>query len=154
MPVSNVKSKLRLGYEIVFTVRDYHDGPRSGVANFLEQPHFYECVFDERTDDYSNSYLLTALNQNVFRAAIENWEIFLRWRKAFDLGKVNRETHPALPQDKERFEETKRVLDLAIESGRGKALQLRGEFEVLGEPKPPFDILTPWQVKWSKLEIV
>ncbi len=150
MPASTVVSKSKPGYEFVFTVRDYHDGPRSGVANFHGTPHFYECVFDEERDGYSNSYLLVALNQEVFKAATENWEIFLRWRTAFDLGKVSRETHPALPQDKKRFEETKRVLDIALASGRGKAIQVRGEFEVLGEPNVPRDVVTPWQVKWSK----
>jgi hypothetical protein len=146
----NVASKPKLGYEAVFTIRDYHDGPRSGVANFHGKPHFYECLFDEKSDDYSNSYLLTALHQEVFKAAIENWEIFLRWRAAFDLGKVNRDTHPALPQDRNRFDETRRLLDQALASGRGKATRVEGEFEVLGEPNRPRDVLSPWQVKWNE----
>ena len=151
MLASNVVSNTKPGYEIVFTVRDYHDGPRSGVANFHGIPHFYECVFDETKDDYSNSYLLTVLSQEVFKAATENWEIFLRWRAAFDSGMVNRETHPALPQDKSRYEETKQLLDEALGSGRGKAIMARGEFEGLGQPNLSRDVLTPWQVKWSEL---
>jgi hypothetical protein len=150
MPTSNVISKPTPGYEVVFTVRDYHDAPRSGVANFHGTPHFYQCIFDVNRDDYSNSYRLIPLNQDVFQAAIENWEIFLRWRAAFDLGKVNRKTHPALPQDKKRYEETKQILDLALEVGRDKVTHVEGEFDVLGDPKLPHDVLTPWQVKWSK----
>jgi hypothetical protein len=149
MPAFDVVSKPTPGYEVVFTVRHYHDGPRSGVANFHGLPHFYECVFDEQTDDYSNLYLLTKLSQEAFDAAIENWEIFLRWRAAFDLGKVSRETHPALPQDKNHYDENRRLLDQALASGRSLAKQVSGEFEVVGNPPPPRDVLTPWQVKWS-----
>ena len=38
-------AELQPGYEEVFTVMDYYDGPRKGVANFRGQPHFYDCIF-------------------------------------------------------------------------------------------------------------
>jgi hypothetical protein len=138
----------RLGYEPVFTVYDYHDAPREGVANFHGVPHFYECIFDEKSDEYSDSYLLIPIDPEVFKTVAENWEIFLRWRKAFDSGNTSRETHPALPRDKGRYEETKRTLDQAVASGRHRAIRARGEFDVLGEPNLPRDVLTPWQVRW------
>jgi hypothetical protein len=150
MPNLDVGITPKLGYEAVFTVYDYHDCPRGGVANFQGAPHFYECVFDEKSDDYSDLYLLITISQEVFKAAVENWEIFLRWRKAFDSGQVGRETHPALPQDKSRYEETKRTLDYAVVSGRSQAIRVRGEFDVLGEPSVPRDVLARWQVKWSE----
>ncbi len=152
MPAFNAATTPKLGYEAVFTVYDYHDCPRGGVANFHGVTHFYECVFDEKRDDYSDRYLLIPIKQEAFRAAIENWEIFLRWRKAFDLGEVSRETHPALPRDKSRYEETKWILDQAVLSGRHKAIRARGEFDVLGEPTLPRDVITPWQVRWSELQ--
>jgi hypothetical protein len=137
------------GYEAVFTVNDYYDGPRGGVANFRGVPHFYECVFDEKSDEYSDSYLLISISQEVFKAALENWEIFLRWRKAFDSGDVSLETHPAPPRDKSRYEATKRTLGQAVESGRPKAIRVRGEFDILREPNLPRGVLTLWQVRWS-----
>lgn len=143
-------SKAEHGYEAVFTVGDYYDGPRSGVANFHGMPHFYECIFDQVGDNYSNSYLLIALSQEAFNAAIENWQIFLRWRAAFDLGKASRETHPTLPEDRNRYEETKQLVDQALASGRGKATRVTGEFRVAGDKKLPRDVLSPWQVKWTK----
>jgi hypothetical protein len=48
---------LQPGYECVFTVTDYYDGPRKGIANYNGRPHFYECVFDGAkmiTRNYSN----------------------------------------------------------------------------------------------------
>jgi hypothetical protein len=121
------------------------------VANFHGVPHFYECIFDEKSDEYSDSYLLVAISQEAFKAALENWQVFLRWRKAFDSGYVGRDTHPALPGDKTKYEETKRTLDQAVASGRDKAIRVRGEFEALGDPHLPRDAFMPWQVRWSEL---
>ncbi len=36
------RQNLKLNYEQVFTVLDYYDGPRSGIANYNGAPHFYE----------------------------------------------------------------------------------------------------------------
>jgi hypothetical protein len=139
------------GYEVVFSVYEYHDGPRGGVANFHDSPHYYDCVFDEKSDEYSDLYSLTPLSPAIFNAAMENWVIFVRWRMEFDSGKVNLETHPALPEDKNRYDETKRILNQALESGREKAIRAKGEFENLVESNPTRDVLMPWQVKWSEL---
>jgi hypothetical protein len=141
-------SKAEQGYEAVFTIDDYRDGPRSGVANFHGAPHFYECIFDEQADDYSNSYLLIPLSQEAFQAAIESWQIFLRWRTAHDLGKASDETHPALPEDKNRDNETKQLLNQAIASGRPNATRATAEFAPVGDHKLLRDVLSPWQVKW------
>jgi hypothetical protein len=151
MFASNAAIPPELGCESVFTVHEYHDGPRGGVANFHGVPHFYECIFDEKSDEYSDSYLLVAISQEAFKAALENWQVFLRWRKAFDSGYVGRDTHPALPGDKTKYEETKRTLDQAVASGRDKAIRVRGEFEALGDPHLPRDAFMPWQVRWSEL---
>ena len=48
--------QLKPGYEEVFTVTDYYDGPRQGIANFKGKPHFYDCIFDEARQDYSDRY--------------------------------------------------------------------------------------------------
>src|SRR6202012_5170669 len=95
--------------ETVFTVTDYYDGPRKGIANFRGKPHFYECIFDSGKDDYSVVYRLTPLDEHVFHLAMESWDIWRRWERAFHTGKTNMETHPALPQDKSRYEELKTI---------------------------------------------
>jgi hypothetical protein len=142
---------MKPGYEVIFTVSDYHDGPLRGVATFNGLPHFYERVFDDRGDEYSNSYLLVPLDDAAFAAAKENWEIFLRWRADFDSHGSSLSTHPALPEDRKRYEETKLILDEAVASANEKAFRARGEFEVLGDPKTRPDVLMTWQVKWSEL---
>lgn len=77
------------GYETVFTVTDYYDGPRKGLANYQGKPHFYECVFDENRDEYSDQYRLTPVDEETFRLAMEDWEIWLKWETAFHAGKAD-----------------------------------------------------------------
>ena len=150
MPASGNANISELGYEPVFTVYDYHDGPRSGVANFHGIPHSYECVFNEKSDDYSDVFVLIPIGQKDLESAIENWEIFLRWRKAFDSGQVTLEEHPAMTHDKNRYLQTKLAIDEAIVSRRKETISARGEFEVLQEVNRPRDALSPWMVRWSE----
>jgi hypothetical protein len=69
------EAELKPGYEEVFRVVDYYDGPRKGVANFRGKPHFYDCIFDEARDEYSDLYHLTPLSQYIFKLAKEDWDI-------------------------------------------------------------------------------
>jgi hypothetical protein len=40
-----------IAFEQVYAVWDYHDGPRSGIAAYLGQPHHYQCEWDKLADD-------------------------------------------------------------------------------------------------------
>jgi hypothetical protein len=144
-------TKPRQGYDDVMSVDEYYDGPRKGTANFRSIPCYFECVFDKNCDEYSDWFLLTPLGPKALKAAMEKWQIFLRWRTAFDLGKTSLETHPALPRDKDKYSEAKRALDNALVSNEQKRIRAKGEFGVLGNSPLPRDILTRWQVKWTEL---
>jgi hypothetical protein len=56
MNSGSASEHLKPGYEIVFTVTDYYDGSRGGIANFRGKPHLYKCVFDQTANDYSDTY--------------------------------------------------------------------------------------------------
>jgi len=149
MAAANPAPKPKPGYETVFTVSEYYDGPRGGLANFHGVPHLYECVFDEASDAYSDSYLLMPVGPDLLTAAMTNWKLFLKWRTAYDAGQTTLATHPALPEDKAQYDETRRALEQAVESARPMATRVKGEFEVLGEPNLPRDVHTRWQVRWT-----
>jgi hypothetical protein len=149
MPAQNSPNKQTPRLDKVFAIFDYQDGPRSGIANFHGAPYFFDCIFDEKRDRYSDVFLLIPLEPQVFEAAMENWRIFLRWRASFDAGKVNRDTHPALPEDRVKYEETQSIVNQAVSAGREKASCLTGHFDPAGDSIPR-DVLTPWQVGWSE----
>jgi hypothetical protein len=62
---------LKPGYERVYTVIDYYDGPRKGIADYRGKPHFYECIFDESKNDYTDSFLLAPVDPQSFQLAME-----------------------------------------------------------------------------------
>lgn len=142
--------QLSPGYERVFTVYDYYDGPRSGIADFLGKPHLYECVFDEKEGGYSNLFRLTPIGEETFRLALEDWEIWQRWEHPFHAGEAAINTHPALPKDARRHAELKRILDKVLVTDPKTATTRVGQFDVLGGRRAlPKGVLTPLQVEWT-----
>jgi hypothetical protein len=120
------------GYEEVFTVTDYYDGPRQGVANFGGKPHFYDCIFDESMSNYSDLYRLTPITKRIFELAKEDWSIWERWEAVFHAGNASRESRPALPQDRARLEEIRTVLDSALKTDESICAIRAGSFDTTG----------------------
>lgn len=141
---------LKPGYERVYTVLDYYDGPRKGVADFRGQPHLYECIFDESKGNYSESFLLTPLDAESFRFALEDWAIWQRWELAYHTGKADLSTHPALPHESERHQELQRILEKVLVVDQTKAVTRIGHFEALLRETFPKGVPRPLQVKWTE----
>jgi uncharacterized protein (DUF2235 family) len=131
------------GFEDVFTVADYYDGPLTGVANFMGRPHFYERI--RHKNGYSDQYRLTPVSSETLELAREDWEIWLRWESAFHSGKTARETHPALPSDRQRHNEIRAVLDETLSTDDQNCTIRTGHFEGLQDSNPPRTI-----VRWSE----
>jgi hypothetical protein len=142
--------ELQPGHEAVFTVTDYDDGPRRGIANYLGNPHFYECLFDKAKQDYSELFRLTPIGPEIFQIAMEDCAIWKRWESAFHAGTVDARTHPALPHETERHEELKQILDKTPVMDETKTVTLRGRFDVLGKADLPKGVIRPLRVKWTQ----
>jgi hypothetical protein len=84
-------------FERVYTVHDYYDRPRSGIANFGGRPHYYSCEWDKAADDYADSFTLVSIDEETLDLALEQWAIWKEWEVAFHKGQRHRESHPALP---------------------------------------------------------
>jgi hypothetical protein len=145
---SRSKENVHILFESVFAIYDFWDGPRTGIAEFMNAPHFFECVFDQDKDEWSNSFFLIPLGPEAFVAGMDTWNIFLRWRAAFDAGKTSLDTHPALPEDRTKYEESSRILKGEISSGRGNLIQRLGQFEHVEKPDAR-GLLASWRVRWS-----
>lgn len=151
MPQRHTKIMSEAGYETVYTVFDYWDGPRRGLADWGGKPHLYQCVFDEAADDWSNVFLLRAVDARVFKMAMEDWQVWLRWEHAFHEGHTTIETHPALPAERQRHEELKAELDKSLTLDPATAeVKAKTEFRarndnVLRRP----GMLKPLLVRWT-----
>ncbi len=136
------------GYDKVYTVTDYYDGPRAGVADWNGQPHSYECQFDEVLSNWSDIFLLKRIDSEPFRLALQDWEIWERWNAAREEGRVSLDTHPALPEERERHNKISTILQSKLKSEPEKDIKAKAEFEVI-EPKRKGQSIAALQVKWS-----
>lgn len=108
-------------FEIVYTCPDWYDGPRGGIADYEGVPHLFKSEFGDfkrkGTDkldgpfDYgTDTFLLSPIDAETFRLALEDWAIWRRYETAFHQGQAALEAHPALPEERARHEELKRLL--------------------------------------------
>lgn len=113
-------------YERVYTMTDYYDGPRGGIANFHGTPHAYASLFEE--DGYADVFELRPVDDETLRLALEDWEIWLRWDDAHNAGIVNLDTHPALPADRTRHDEIEPILVARLAALPGPVIRAQGVF--------------------------
>jgi hypothetical protein len=134
-------------YENVYTISDWYDGARAGVDDYSGQPHYYECLFDELFG-YTETYWLHPIDYETFRLALEDWEIWERWDGARKEGKVDLETHPALPEDRARHEEIAALLKQRLVVDPARDSKAEADFSAL-RPEDQSASNVIMQVKWS-----
>jgi hypothetical protein len=115
-------------FERVYTMTDYYDGPRGGIASFNGKPHAYASLFDTSEEDYSDTFELRPVDDETLRLALEDWEIWIRWQDAYRAGLVSIESHPALPTDRERHDEITPILVARLEALSGPVVRARAIF--------------------------
>lgn len=87
--------------ETVHSVYDYWDGPRTGAADFNGAPHWYQAVFDDAADEWSDVFDLTPLSHVAFEAEMQAHRVFQDWKAKFEAGLVGAESHPQTVRDPE-----------------------------------------------------
>ncbi|HEX4301368.1 MAG TPA: hypothetical protein VHZ78_01150 [Rhizomicrobium sp.] len=132
-------------WERVYTVNDYHDCPRFGVADFEGVPHIYESWFDETADDYTREFRLVRIAPDLLALVLEDWQLWLRWRRAYLAGEVPAaQEHPALPADRERRDQLRALIADRFTARTEGAVKMHARFrgkdenrEVEWLPVPP-----------------
>ena len=140
------------GFEDVFTVTDYYDGPRQGIANYLGSPHFFDCIFSDEKQDYSNLYRLTHVTDQTFQLALEDWAIWTRWDHAFKAGQTSEKTHPALPEDAVRHAEIQSLVADHLKTDPVSSIVRTAKFLILQPAEIRAGILIDLLVRWSEPE--
>jgi hypothetical protein len=151
-----VVEHLEPGYERVLTVVDWYDGPRRGIASYRDAPHFFESEWDTEKDEYADTFLVSPVAPAVLVAALEDWEIWLRWERAFHEGRVTQASHPALPEDLPRHQELAAVLESGLRIDPNAAIRVFGEFKPIrpAAADSPRVGLVALQVRWSESHAV
>ena len=115
-------------FERVYTMTDYYDGPRGGIADFEGHPHAYASLFNEDIGNFDETFLLMPIDEELFRLALEDWAIWLRWEDAYHAGKTPLDTHPALSEERARHEELKRLIGDRLTPTAHASRKAKGEF--------------------------
>jgi hypothetical protein len=115
------------------------------MANFDGRPHAYDAPFNYWEESHADLYVLRAVDEETFRLALEDWEIWLRWEAAFYAGTTTRDTHPALPAERARHDELARSLEARLAALAGPAIRVRGVFR-----RSVKHTRAPWlEVQWT-----
>jgi hypothetical protein len=138
-------------FETVYTVDDYYDGPRGGVADFDGRPHYYQSLFfDEPLDSDENRFELSPISADTRDLAIEAFLLWQRWQVASFAGlapALSDEDAPrVLPEDRARYEQLSSALAPQLRIDPAKRLVLRGEFAGRSPAGRPLSGLT---VRWT-----
>src|SRR5262249_51197457 len=110
---------------LVHTLIDYWGGPIEGVADYRGSLHYFKAVFDEEKDDWSDIFLLTPLNAETYQLFLGSDRIWLRWKEAHERGQTSDESHPALPEDRERRAELDNLITQKLENDKHLTMRAR-----------------------------
>ena len=145
-------------WERVYTVTDYWDGPRAGVADCGGKPHIYAALFDQDLGEWDpeDRYELSPLAPGLLSAVKEDWAIWRRFELALKTGRIatpeREEDWGALPEDRGRRVELQRHLAEVLVIDPGRRRVLRAEFRpvlVTGAP-PPLGVMKELEVRWHE----
>lgn len=120
-----------MNWDRILTINDYYDGPRRGIAEVNGVPHVYEAEFDHSTDEYGDTYRVSPVDEELLSLVLEDWAIWLRWDAAYKRGEVSLETHPALPEDRDRRGAIKLAVGDRLKADPARWTRQKAEFRNL-----------------------
>ena len=111
----------------ILTVQHYFDEPLKGIAEYQGRPHYYDRQFDHEKEEYSDVFVLTPLDDAVFRLAMEAWDIWLEWRAAFRRGEAKMDSHPSYWADDSKYKQVHCTLIEYLEQHRGSSFEIEDD---------------------------
>jgi hypothetical protein len=137
-------------FEPVHTMTDYYDGPRRGIADYRGRPHLYESRWSDIETNQEDTFLLMPIIAETFELALEAWAIWRRWEIAFHEGRASADTHPALPEDRTRYDEISQELNKRLVMDESQAFCAKAAFQAPEQEKsgPGWK---PLIVEWTKV---
>jgi hypothetical protein len=128
-------------FERVYTVWDYYDGERSGIAEYCGQPHHFRCEWNEAKYDYADTFVLTPIDQETLTLAMEQSAIWRECEAAFHRGEAPKSTHPGLAGTNPRYAELDATLTARTSLQPTQAIRARPVFR---EPGATWESEVEW----------
>ena len=149
-------------FERVYSVTDFWDGPREGVADFRGTPHVYRSVFRADLDEWDDDrYYLSPLTSAEAALALEHWAIWQRFADNYR-GKVapvpaDLADWGALPEDLARHRELRLLLAPMFALEPARCIVARAEFRRAADAPeyvPPGPMAPKLEVRWSNAAVL
>jgi len=134
-------------------VWEYYDGPRSGIADFGGEPHYFEsgwCDVGDVGDDVDDVFALAPVDAETLALAREQWTIWRAWELAFHSGLVTQETHPGHGGRDARYDELEALLEHRIAVPMNPQVVATASFEADAQgPDLPRGMMRELLVTWG-----
>ena len=134
--------------EVVLFVFDFFDQPRSGIANYLGDPHRFGCPFDDEIDGYSEFYLLAPISFAELQLEREAWDIYYGHGPTPELPSVLSSPIPRLPEAEARYEEIQTLLGESRKITEHAAIRATAELTVRENVPLGWSGRRLWEVRW------
>jgi hypothetical protein len=133
---------MELLFERVYTIDEWHAGPRAGVANFAGAPHFYRSVApdSEAWSPGEDLFELTPLSAELLDMMLEASALFRRWHPGPRTSIHSAQDGSGAPEDRARYARLEREIADALATRHPIAI-MRGHFD--------FD---PDRVRWTPID--
>jgi len=136
--------------EHVYMVWDYYDGPVSGIADLNGTPHYFQGIYDEKEQEYSEVFEATPIDDDLLKFALENQAIYREWEIKFQSGLVEKTTHPGNGGQNNRYDELEVLIREKIEALPNPTQILSARFRgIRKHPELPKGILIDFEVQWD-----
>jgi len=141
---------MSLPTERVYTMSDFYDGPRGGIADYCGRPHLYRSLWADIGHARPDVFELIPIDGETLEFALEDWAIWQRWEGAFHRREASQDTHPALPEDRQRHEELTALLHPRLSVQSMTAITATAEFDWPPSGSPALG--GPMGVRWKVVD--
>jgi len=147
-----------VGYERVYAIADFWDGPRAGAADYHGAPHIFRSVWLADKDEWDvGRYFLHPIAPEQAAWEAESWAIWQRFTEFYRGRQAPLPENPAdwgaLPDDVDRQRELRRLLAGVGDVSKADCIVATGEFRTIEQSVVGF-VAPLLEVEWTPASIL
>ena len=137
-------------YEPVLMVWDYWDGPREGLTQYNGQAHYFKCLLDEASDEYTELFTLSPVSASFLKISKKNWEIYKDWERRLHKGLTSLQTHPSKGDECSEYKQLEHRLEIMVNALTPFPHKFKPTFKVINNTNTPISYtMKDYEAMWS-----
>jgi hypothetical protein len=147
-----------VGFERIYSITDFWDGPRAGAADYSGTPHFFRSVWRAHEDDWDlDRFFLHPISPEEAAWEAESWAIWRRFAAFYRGRQAPAPENPAdwgaLPEDLDRHHELRKLLAVARNVSKTDCIVATGVFRTIDGSITGF-VAPLLEVEWAPASIL